>query len=85
MITFLSGIHPVLQALLAGLFTWGVTALGSAGVFLKNEINKHLLSGMLGFAAGVMIAASCWSLLIPSIELSESLGFVPWIPPARVS
>ncbi len=81
MITFLSSLHPVLQALLAGLFTWGVTALGSAGVFLRNEINKKLLSGMLGFAAGVMIAASCWSLLIPSIELSESLGLIPWLPP----
>lgn len=81
MITYLSGIHPVLQALLAGMFTWGVTALGSAGVFLNKNINKKLLSGMLGFAAGVMIAASCWSLLVPSIELSTELGLSSWIPP----
>lgn len=81
MIASLSQLHPVLQSLLAGIFTWGVTALGSAGVFLNKEINKRLLSGMLGFAAGVMIAASCWSLLVPSIDLSEELGLVPWLPP----
>jgi zinc transporter, ZIP family len=81
MVTFLSQFHPVLQALLAGIFTWGVTALGSAGVFLNKEINKRVLSGMLGFAAGVMIAASCWSLLVPSIDLSGELGLIPWLPP----
>ena len=52
MITALSHLNPVLQALLAGLFTWGVTALGSAGVFLNKDINKRLLSGMLGFGGG---------------------------------
>jgi zinc transporter, ZIP family len=81
MITALSHLNPVLQALLAGLFTWGVTALGSAGVFLNKDINKRLLSGMLGFAAGVMIAASCWSLLIPSIDLSTELGLTSWVAP----
>ncbi len=81
MINYLSTLHPVVQALLAGMFTWGVTAFGSAGVFLRNDINKKLLSGMLGFAAGVMIAASCWSLLIPSIDLASELGMIPWLPP----
>jgi ZIP family zinc transporter len=72
--------HPVLLALLAGLFTWGVTALGAATVFLTKEVNKTLLNAMLGFAAGVMIAASFWSLLSPSIELSEQLGLPKWLP-----
>ena len=78
--TFLS-LNPVIQALLAGLFTWGVTALGSAFVFFNRKVNKKLLSGMLGFAAGVMVAASCWSLLVPSIEMSAELGVIPWVPP----
>jgi ZIP family zinc transporter len=55
--------NPILQALLATLFTWGVTALGAAMVFFFKEINKKVLDAMLGFAAGVMIAASFWLLL----------------------
>jgi ZIP family zinc transporter len=74
-------VSPVLAALLATLFTWGVTALGAGLVFFFKEFNKKILDSMLGFAAGVMIAASFWSLLAPSIELSESLGYLPWIPP----
>ncbi len=81
MIDYLRTLHPVLQALLGGLFTWGVTALGASFVFFNKTVNKKILSGMLGFAAGVMIAASCWSLLIPSIALSEELGLTPWMPP----
>ncbi len=81
MISYIESIHPVLQALLAGLFTWGVTAFGAAFVFFNKTVNRKLLSGMLGFAAGVMVAASCWSLLIPSIALSEELGMIPWLPP----
>lgn len=73
---------PVIQALIAGLFTWGVTALGSSGVFLFPKVNKRVFNGLLGFAAGVMIAASFWSLLAPSIELTEKLGGLPWVPPA---
>lgn len=69
---------PVIQALLAGLFTWGVTALGASAVIFFKEINKIVLNGMLGFAAGVMIAASFWSLLAPAIEMSSG----EWIPPA---
>ncbi len=78
---FLSRLHPVLQALLAALFTWGVTALGAAMVFFFKSINKKVLDGMLGFAAGVMIAASFWSLLAPAIDLSESMGLPKWLPP----
>lgn len=73
---------PVIQATLAGTFTWGVTALGASAVFFFKEINKKVLNGMLGFAAGVMIAASFWSLLSPAIEMSVG-GPVPvWVPPA---
>ncbi|QHI68967.1 ZIP family metal transporter [Tichowtungia aerotolerans] len=68
--------NPVLQALLATLFTWGVTALGAAPVFFAKSINQKLMDGLLGMAAGVMIAASYWSLLAPAIEMSHG----SWIP-----
>lgn len=74
-------LSPILQALIATLFTWGVTALGSAGVFLARDVNRKVLDGMLGFASGVMIAASYWSLLAPSIEMSRELNIIEWIPP----
>ena len=59
------------------------TSLGSAMVFLmKNKINKKVEKILLGFASGVMIAASVWSLLIPSINMTEEQGKVAWIPAA---
>jgi ZIP family zinc transporter len=73
----------VIQALLGTIFTWGITALGAATVFMFKQINRKLLDTMLGFAAGVMIAASYWSLLAPAIALSEEMGGVPpWFPAA---
>jgi ZIP family zinc transporter len=75
-----SELSPILQALLATLFTWSVTAIGAAMVFFFKEIRRSVLDAMLGFAAGVMIAASFWSLLAPSIELAEAMGQVAWIP-----
>jgi len=72
--------NPVLLALLATLFTWLVTATGAAMVFFFKTINKKILNSMLGFAAGVMIAASFWSLLMPAIEMSEENGSLPWMP-----
>jgi ZIP family zinc transporter len=72
--------NPVLLALFATLFTWGMTALGASMVFFFKTINKKVLNSMLGFAAGVMIAASFWSLLKPAIELSELHGQVKWVP-----
>ncbi|MBZ0295506.1 MAG: ZIP family metal transporter [Anaerolineae bacterium] len=78
---FLEGLSPVMQALLAGLFTWGVTALGALSTVIVPNFSQKLLDAMLGFAAGVMMAASFWSLLAPAIELSESQGVTPWIPP----
>lgn len=80
MALWFSTLDHTLQALLATLFTWGVTALGSAMVFFFKSINRKVLDAMLGFAAGVMIAASFWSLLAPSIELAESMGLPGWLP-----
>jgi len=72
--------NPVLLAFIATLFTWAVTALGASMVFFFKTINKKILNSMLGFAAGVMIAASVWSLLIPAIGMAEARGSIPWLP-----
>lgn len=72
--------HPVLQALIATAVTWGVTALGAAGALLFRQMSRRVLDAMLGFAAGVMIAASFWSLLAPAISLAEEMGMIPWWP-----
>jgi len=72
--------HPVLQALAGGLFTWLVTAAGSLPVFFAVRMNQRFLDAMLGMAAGVMMAASYWSLLAPAIEMSEHLGALKWVP-----
>lgn len=74
--------NPVTQALIGTLFTWAVTALGAALVFFFKSINQKILDGMLGFAAGVMIAASFWSLLSPAIDMSKEMGILPWVPAA---
>jgi len=81
MIEWISGFEPVMQAFIATMFTWFVTALGAAMVFFFKNISKKVLDGMLGFAAGVMIAASFWSLLAPSIDMAEQMGMVKWVPP----
>jgi ZIP family zinc transporter len=75
-------LDPVLQALIATLFTYMVTALGASIVFFFKTINRKLLDAMMGFAAGVMIAASFWSLLSPAIELSYELGNNAWLTAA---
>lgn len=72
-------LDPWLLALLAGTFTWSFTAFGAALVFFFKSINKNVYNMMLGFAAGVMIAASVWSLLIPAIEMAESQHAIPWL------
>lgn len=82
MITFLEQFTPVQQALIGTLFTYGVTALGASLVFFFKSINKTVLNSMLGFAAGVMIAASFWSLLAPGISLAEELGQTAWLTAA---
>ncbi|MDD3089573.1 MAG: ZIP family metal transporter [Candidatus Omnitrophica bacterium] len=73
---------PVTQALFAGSFTWGVTALGAGCVFMTKTVSQKVLDAMLGFAAGVMMAASFWSLLAPAIEMSGDHSLAPWIPAA---
>jgi ZIP family zinc transporter len=75
-------LHPTVQALLAGLFTWAITALGAALVLFTSQVRPRTLDAMEGFAAGVMIAASYWSLLAPAIELSAGGPMPNWFPPA---
>jgi ZIP family zinc transporter len=82
LIAVLENINPVLLALLATCFTWGVTALGAAVVFTAKDMSKKSLDTMLGFAAGVMIAASYWSLLAPALEMSEGQSIPAWVPVA---
>ncbi len=72
--------NPIAQALAATLFTWLVTALGAATVFFTRSVSARLVAVLLGFAAGVMIAASFWSLLAPAIALSEQMGGSAWLP-----
>lgn len=82
MIDFFQNFHPVIQALHATCFTWAMTALGAAAVFMNREMSRKLLDGMLGFAGGVMIAASYWSLLAPAIEMSAGKDIPAWFPAA---
>jgi zinc transporter, ZIP family len=82
MINFLTNLDPILQAFLATCFTWGMTALGAALVFTTKKVNQKLLDSMLGFAAGVMIAASFWSLISPAIEMSTGGPLPEWFPAA---
>ncbi|TRZ13876.1 hypothetical protein HGM15179_013255, partial [Zosterops borbonicus] len=70
----LAGLCPVLQAGLGTALTWALTAAGSALVFVFNSGQRRILDGSLGFAAGVMLAASYWSLLAPAIEMAEESG-----------
>lgn len=81
MITAFAALNPLWQTICATLFTWAVTALGAAAVFFCKSINRRLLETSLGFAAGIMIAASFWSLLAPAITLSGEMGYASWFPP----
>jgi len=76
---FLESYSPIWQALFAGLFTWGVTSLGASSVFFRKDINTRLLTAMYGFAAGVMLAASFWSLLAPAIAIAEHRPEPAWL------
>lgn len=73
---------PVMQALLGTIFTWFMTALGAALVFSTKNMNQKFMDSMLGFAGGVMIAASFWSLLAPAIEMGENGSVPSWVPAA---
>lgn len=75
--------NGVLYALMGTGFTFLATALGAATVFLfKTDVKPQMQRIFLGFAAGVMIAASVWSLLIPAIEMVEAQGKIPIFPAA---
>ena len=80
MIDTFQQLHPLLQAFLATCFTWFLTALGAGVVFLKTQISRKVFDVMLGFAAGVMIAASFWSLLAPALEISQGNHIPNWLP-----
>jgi zinc transporter, ZIP family len=82
MFEYFESLSPIYQALIAGLFTWLITAIGAASVFFTRTISQKLLDAMLGFAAGVMLAASYWSLLAPSIVICEAGSWPSWIIPA---
>ncbi|KAF2518900.1 ZIP family metal transporter [Flavobacterium salilacus subsp. salilacus] len=81
-VAYFESIDPVLAALYATLFTWGVTALGASAVFFFKTMNRTALDGMLGFTGGVMVAASYWSLLSPAIDMSSGEGFAKVMPAA---
>ena len=71
--SFIFKLNPIIQAFLATIFTWSITAFGAALVFMFKKINKNVLDSMLGISAGVMIAASFWSLLLPAIDMATNL------------
>ena len=79
MINFLVNLNPIIQALIATIFTWFITLLGAALVFFFKRFNKTIMDGMLGFAAGIMIAASFFSLLSPAIEMANNLKMAEWL------
>lgn len=79
MFRFFLSLNPVMQSLLAGMFTFGVTTLGSSVVFFFKSIHKTVLDSMLSFSAGIMLSASFFSLLEPAIELSDVLDFPTWL------
>lgn len=79
MFTYFFDLSPVIQALIAALFTWSITMLGAAIVFFFKKVKKGIMDALLGFSAGVMIAASFWSLLDPSIEMAGNLKMTPWM------
>ncbi len=79
MFTWFQNLDYTMQALIATIFTWSITALGAGIVFAFRKINKNIMDAMLGFAAGVMIAASFFSLLSPAIEMATNLQMIPWL------
>lgn len=82
MIAWLRDLDPVAQALVAGGFTWLLTAVGATAVFFTRRVPPRILDAMLGFAAGIMIAASFWSLLVPAIDMAAARGGLRWLPAA---
>ena len=78
----MQSIHPLLLAFIAGLFTFGMTALGAAVILLRRNPSQRMMDSLLGFSAGVMLAASFWSLLEPAVQIARKTTSIPWFPPA---
>ncbi len=76
---YLLSLNPVILALMGTLFTYTLTAMGAGMVFFFKTIDKRILNAMLGFAAGIMIAASFFSLIAPGLDLAETIGQLPWL------
>lgn len=79
MINWYMNLNYPIQALIASLFTWGITSLGAAVVFLFKKVNKNTMDAMLGLSAGVMLAATFWSLLSPALEMAKNLKLISWL------
>ena len=79
MIDKLLSLNPVIQALIAGFFTYSITLLGASIVLFMKKINKTFMDSSLSLSAGIMIAASFFSLLLPSINMSKELKLIPWL------
>ena len=79
MINWFVNLNHTIQALIATIFTWSITALGASLVFMFKKINKNVMDAMLGFAAGIMISASFFSLISPAIEMANTLNINSWV------
>lgn len=79
MISFFEGLSPIYQALIAGIFTWSVTMLGASVVFFFKDVKRDIMDCLLAISAGIMLAASFFSLLAPSIEFANNLNMKPYI------
>jgi len=80
MLDMLKNFHPVLQAFIATCFTWALTSIGAAAIFLAKDLSRKTLDAMLALAAGIMLSASFWSLLAPAIEISRAGSMPCWLP-----
>lgn len=79
MYDFFSSLSPIIQAFIAAHFTWIITMMGAAVVFFFKDVKKNIMDLLLGFSAGIMIAASFWSLLSPAIDMAIQLEMIPWL------
>lgn len=79
MINYFLNLTPIYQALIAGCFTFLVTSLGAAVVFVFKSVNKNIMDSMLAISAGIMLSASFFSLLNPAVEIAEELNLTVWL------
>lgn len=79
MLNYIINLNPIIQALIAGIFTWSITSLGAIVVFILKKENQNIMDIMLSTASGVMVAASFFSLLLPAIEMANNLNMIAWL------